>query len=175
MILMGDEVRRSQGGNNNAFCQDNEISWLDWKLVDEHSDLHRFTKLLIQRRLRPLNPGYQEAGSLTEFLSRAMIEWHGVKLGQPDWGPDSHTISFTMREPAHNRMDQFISNAYSEPLSFEIASLPDPKNKWKRIIDTSLDSPEDITTPDEAKEVEGRTYLVQPRSIVLLSWVLQQG
>ena len=51
MILMGDEVRRTQGGNNNAYCQDNEISWFDWTLVEKHADVHRFVQLLIARRL----------------------------------------------------------------------------------------------------------------------------
>ena len=51
MILMGDEVRRTQRGNNNAYCQDNEISWFDWALVDKHADVHRFVRLLIERRL----------------------------------------------------------------------------------------------------------------------------
>ena len=176
MILMGDEARRSQAGNNNAFCQDNELSWLNWELVERHSDLHRFTKLLIQRRLSPVTSGYRQASSLAEFLGRAKVEWHGTKLGQPDWGFDSHTLSFTVQEPARNRIDQVISNAYWEPLEFEIALLPDPqRNKWKRIIDTSLDSPHDIWPADQAPELSGQTYVVQPRSIVLLSWVSQQS
>ena len=51
MIVMGDEVRRTQHGNNNAYCQDNEISWFDWTLLSKHADLHRFVKLLMARRL----------------------------------------------------------------------------------------------------------------------------
>src|SRR5438874_10089109 len=51
MLLMGDEVRRSQAGNNNAYCQDNEISWFDWGLLERHADIHRFTKALIGLRM----------------------------------------------------------------------------------------------------------------------------
>jgi glycogen operon protein len=53
MLTMGDEVRRTQLGNNNAYCQDSEISWFDWRLLDEHADVHRFTKLLIARAGAP--------------------------------------------------------------------------------------------------------------------------
>ena len=51
MILMGDEVRRTQGGNNNAYCHDNETNWFDWSLVEKHADVHRFVQLLLARRL----------------------------------------------------------------------------------------------------------------------------
>ncbi len=53
MLLMGDEVRRTQGGNNNAYCQDNEISWFDWTLLERHADIHRFVRTLIRYRLSP--------------------------------------------------------------------------------------------------------------------------
>ncbi len=73
-------------------------------------------------------------------------------------------------------MEFFISNAYWEPLSFEIPPLPDSqRDRWMRIVDTGLDSPEDIAMPGDAQDVEGRTYLVQPRSVVLLSWIPRQG
>ena len=87
MILMGDEVRRTQYGNNNAYCQDNETSWFDWTLVTRHADVHRFLKLLIERRvLRDLYPEGHPV-SLNRLLATANKTWHGVKLGQPDWTP----------------------------------------------------------------------------------------
>jgi len=54
MIVMGDESCRTQRGNNNAYCQDNEIGWLDWQLMNQHADLYRFVRLLIQRRVLSL-------------------------------------------------------------------------------------------------------------------------
>ena len=87
MIGMGDEVRRSQFGNNNAYCQDNETSWFDWSLVAKHSDVHRFLRLLIERR-RLRNPDAEQHHlSLNQLLARALKTWHGVKIGQPDWSP----------------------------------------------------------------------------------------
>ena len=100
MLLMGDEMRRTQRGNNNAYCQDNEVSWLDWSLLDRHRDLHRFVQTLIAHRLR----GMADAGArrvfgltLNELLRRAEIDWHGVRLGCPDWSDNSHSIACTIR------------------------------------------------------------------------------
>ena len=91
MLLMGDEIRRTQRGNNNAYCQDNETSWLDWSLLDQHSDLHRFVRLLIAHRLRGLEVA-RETLPENELLRRAEIDWHGVRLGQPDWSDDSPSL-----------------------------------------------------------------------------------
>ena len=86
MIVMGDEVRRTQYGNNNAYCQDNETSWFDWTLLEKHADLHRFVKLLIARRLLRDMDAERDRSSLTELLRKPRKAWHGVKLNQPDWG-----------------------------------------------------------------------------------------
>ena len=95
MILMGDEVRHTQRGNNNAYCQDNEISWFDWTLVDKHADLHRFVSLLIaRRRLRDLDPARKRV-SLITLLREANKAWHGVRLDQPDWGEKSQSVALS--------------------------------------------------------------------------------
>src|SRR5438876_3789999 len=86
MILMGDEVRHTQGGNNNAYCQDNEISWFDWTRLEKHADVHRFVKLLIERRLLRTVEHERQRTSLTTLLEKATKAWHGVQLNQPDWG-----------------------------------------------------------------------------------------
>ena len=87
MLQMGDEMRRTQRGNSNAYCQDNEVSWLDWSLLDRHRDLHQFVRKLIGQRLRLLGMNNQETSalSLNQLLRRAEIDWHGVRLGRPDW------------------------------------------------------------------------------------------
>ena len=97
MLLMGDEVRRTQRGNNNAYCQDNEISWFDWTLLERHADVHRFVKALNAFRQR--RDVVAEAGPMTlnELLQRARIEWHGVALNRPDWSDHSHSLAFTLR------------------------------------------------------------------------------
>ena len=85
MIAMGDEVRRTQNGNNNPYCQDNEISWFDWTLVEKHADIRRFVKLLIDRRLLRDMARELNRVSLNRWLRQANKLWHGVKLDQPDW------------------------------------------------------------------------------------------
>jgi glycogen operon protein len=162
---MGDEVRRTQMGNNNAYCQDNEVSWFDWTLLQKHPDIHRFVKRLIGLRLNLDVFVYDHGLCLAELLERAQIEWHGTKLDQPDWGDDSHSIAFTVRgrlETAH-----VIINGYWEPLTFKLP--PPPKGGWRRLMDTSLDSPDDFCGLAEAPTVEALDYTAQPRSIVLLA------
>jgi isoamylase len=167
MLLMGDEVRRTQWGNNNAYCQDNEISWFDWMLLDKHADIHRFVKHLIRFRLG-LSVFREERGlSLVQLLRQSGLRWHGVKLDWPDWSYHSHSLAFSVQ----GRRGRFhlILNSYWEPLEFELP--PPPANSpdgWRRVIDTYLESPEDICPWTDAPPVEGTTYLAQPRSLVLL-------
>jgi isoamylase len=167
MLLMGDEMRRSQRGNNNAYCQDNETSWLDWRLLEKHADIHRFVKRLIRLRLSlSVLTGVRDT-SLTQLLRQAQLEWHGVELDQPDWSNDSHTLALAVQ--GRRGLFHLILNAYSEPLRFELPPpAGDAQDGWRRVIDTFLDSPEDFCEWDEAPRVEGSTYLVQPHSIVLL-------
>ena len=137
MIVMGDEVRRSQLGNNNAYCQDNETSWFDWTLLEKHADLHRFVKLLIARRLlRDLDAGHQRT-TLNELLHSATRAWHGVKLLQPDWSSWSHSLAFSADLPNEPISFHLIMNAYWEPLDFELPpeGMDGP---WRRWIDTLL-------------------------------------
>src|SRR5438093_4579678 len=95
MMLMGDEVRRTQGGNNNAYCQDNETSWFDWTLLDKRADVHRFVTLLNARRvLRDVEHERQRV-ALSQLIRQADITWPGVKLDEPDWRHSSHSVAFT--------------------------------------------------------------------------------
>jgi glycogen operon protein len=170
MIVMGDEARRTQRGNNNAYCQDNEISWFDWNLLERHADLHRFVRLLIARRLlRDLDAERQRA-SLTEFLRDAKKAWHGVKLFEPDWNPWSHSLAFSADVTHEHLQFHLILNAYWEPLTFELPPAgSEQTGPWRRWIDTSLDSPQDIVDWRGAPPVEGRTYQAGPRSVVVLN------
>jgi glycogen operon protein len=164
MLGMGDEVRRSQSGNNNAYCRDNETSWFDWTLVDQRSDLHRFVRLLIDKRLTRNLDAERRHLTLNQLLAAAPKTWHGVKLGQPDWSPSSHSIALT----AHLAEDRFlyhlILNAYWEPLEFELPG----EGAWRRWVDTSLESPHDIVPWGAAPVVPRGSYLAGPRSVVAL-------
>jgi isoamylase len=167
MMLMGDEVRRTQGGNNNAYCQDNETSWFDWTLVAQRADVHRFVTLLNARRVRRDVEHERPRVALNELIRQADITWHGVKLGEPDWRPSSHSIAFTARftmAPYH-----VILNAYWEPLEFELPPLVHgAREPWRRWIDTALDSPHNIVEWERAPSVSGHRYRAQSRSVVVL-------
>ena len=173
MLLMGDEMRRTQQGNNNAYCQDNEINWLDWHLLKRHSGLHRFVQQMIRLRLS-LDVFKEDHGlSLNQLLLMAQIDWHGVKLNQPDWSDHSHSLAFTVQ--GREELFHIIFNAFWEALEFELPPPPDdPQAKWRRIIDTDLETPDDICSMAQAPAVDRRTYIVQPRSVVLLARDLKQ-
>ena len=168
MLLMGDEARRSQAGNNNAYCQDNEISWFDWRLLDRHADIYRFTKELIALRMSRKLPVERLDLTLSELLRRQPIQWHGVQLNAPDWSYESHSLAATVALLGHELILHLIINAYWEPLEFEIPPLDGPNKSWHCCIDTHLDAPHDICKWSEAAAVKGATYRAEPRSVVLL-------
>ncbi len=169
MILMGDEVRRTQLGNNNAYCQDSEISWFDWTLLNEHADLHRFVRLLIERRLlRDVVPE-RERKTLNQLLEASNKTWHGVKLNQPDWSDDSHSLAISADLGNGKRFFYAILNAYWDSLEFELPALENSSGgQWHRWIDTSLNSPHDIEEWQTSPIVQAGSYRAGPRSVVFL-------
>ncbi|HQR28296.1 MAG TPA: glycogen debranching protein GlgX [Nocardioides sp.] len=166
MFVMGDEVRRTQLGNNNAYCQDNETSWFDWTLLDRHADVLRFVRLLDARRALRSLEAEEEGLSLTELLARADKAWHGVRLNQPDWGDDSHSLALTAELESEDMVMHLILNAYWEPLDFELPVLSG--RSWRRWIDTGLASPDDIVPWQLAPAYDGPTYPAIARSVVVL-------
>jgi glycogen operon protein len=168
MLLMGDEVRRTQLGNNNAYCQNNEISWFDWTLLTQHAAIHRFTKQLIALRQDRELPIEQLDITLSELLRQQRVHWHGIRLDAPDWSYESHTLAATARLPGDRLILHLMVNAYWEALSFEIPPVDEGYESWRCCIDTFLDSPADIYSWTNAPLIQDSTYLVQPHSIVLL-------
>jgi len=169
MFVMGDEVRRTQHGNNNAYCQDNETSWFDWSLLTRYPDVHRFVKLLATRRLlRGSDPRRQQL-TLAQLISGGLKGWHGIKLREPDWDQHSHSIALDVELPSERLLVHCIFTSYWEPLEFELPAVDNgDKHPWRRWIDTSLDSPQDIVAWQTAPPVPGRTYRAGPRSVVVL-------
>ena len=182
MLLMGDEMRRTQGGNNNPYCQDNETSWLDWTLLERHRGLHRFVRGLIRLR-RGLAAGIDWTLPLTELLSRADIRWHGVRLDRPDRAPHSRSLAAQVTGPGRVFTLYGAFNAFWRPLDFELPPTGSPADRWRRVIDTSLEPPEDFRepegrtpegrtpdgrTPEQAPAVDGPLLRVAPRSVALL-------
>jgi isoamylase len=169
MILMGDEVRRSQYGNNNAYCQDNEVSWFDWNLVEKHADVYRFVTLLnVRRRLRD-TAHERQRWTLNELIRQASKTWHGVKVGQPDWSEASHAFAFEARLRQEGLRIYLILNAHWEPLEFELPPVADGgAGSWRRWIDTALEAPQEITPWETAPPLTGSTYRSAARSVVVL-------
>jgi glycogen operon protein len=170
MLLMGDEIRRTQRGNNNAYCLDDETNWFDWTLLAPHRDVHRFVKAL--SRFRQRRDVVEETGalSLNQLLERALVQWHGVRLGQPDWGEDSHSLAFTLRSLHSRFLLHVMLNAYWEPLQFEIPpSAGDRPASWRRCVDTAAGPPDDFHPWEDAPAIEDRACVVQPRSVVVLA------
>jgi glycogen operon protein len=169
MILMGDEVRRTQHGNNNAYCQDNETSWFDWTLVEQHADMHRFVTLLnADRVLRGVETEGQRV-SLNRLLREAQKAWHGVTLDQPDWRACSHSLAFSVALRREQLRIHVILNAYWEPLDFALPLLHEGgENPWRCWIDTALDTPHDIVPWQSAPAVRGCMYRAAAHSVVVL-------
>jgi len=169
MLLAGDEVRRTQQGNNNAYCQDNEVSWFDWSLVEKHAGFRRFVKLLLACRFDPVRAVADRAATLTQLLEDARLHWHGVALERPDWGPQSHSIAVTARAPRLGADLHWMLSAYWEPLRFELPPVPAGcQSPWLRWVDTGLQPPEDICEWRCGAPVADTHYCVQPRSLVIL-------
>ena len=168
MFVMGDEMRRSQRGNNNAYCQDNETSWLDWTLLDRHADLHRFVRLLAPMRLMRDVERERQRVTLNQLLRSSKHAWHGVKLLQPDWSPWSHCLAFGVELPLQGLRMHVILNAYWEPLEFELPPARSIDAAWRRWIDTGLAPPQEIVEWQMAPAVSGKTYQAGPRSVVVL-------
>ncbi len=169
MISMGDEVRRTQQGNNNAYCQDNEISWFDWNLVQQNQALLSFCQKLIAF-IQWYEPFLQHTFWLHGHVVDSFgIEWHGVDLMRPDLGSESHSLAYTLHNAHEQDRMHVMLNAYWEPLDFRIPALSTAsESSWYRIIDTYEDHPMDIVPLDQAPRIEGDTYRVQSRSMVML-------
>jgi isoamylase len=125
--------------------------------------------LLIERRLvRDVEAEYQGA-TLNQLLHEANFGWHGVKLGQPDWGNYSHSLALSAEMRKEKIHFHFILNAYWEPLDFELPAVGNGnEDPWRRWIDTSLDSPNDIVEWRTSPPIPERTYRAGPRSVAVL-------
>ncbi len=167
MFLMGDEVRNTQNGNNNAYSQDNEISWFDWDKADEEQALFRFVSGLL--RFRQNSRLYRDRAYWTEPGGTSIV-WHGMNLHQPDWGDQSHSIAFELFSPNGDDEHEHLYvalNAYWEPLIFQLPDLP-AGWCWARLVDTSQSSPADFAEPPVTLPESQSSYPVTTRSVVVL-------
>ena len=177
MLLMGDEVARTKKGNNNTYAQDNELSWFDWDLVEINRGMLRFTQKLLEftQNLQLLRAEkYLKFGDIpgvpkfdNDTNGDAVLTWHGVNLGEPDWKKDSHSLAFHVVHETKDEQIYAIFNSYWNTLRFQLPPL-EIGLQWHRVIDTFLESPYDITSLGKAVPIREGIYLAQPRSVVVL-------
>jgi glycogen operon protein len=168
MFVAGDEVRRSQKGNNNPYCQDNEISWFDWTLVGKNSELFRFCRNMISFRKRHATVRKDQFfdGSMNERGLKD-VSWHGTKLNHPGWGDaGAHALAMTLAGFGGEPDLHVMFNMFWDGLDFELPAVPG--RRWCVAVDASQPSPRDIADPGSEPEVLGNTYQVQARSVVVL-------
>jgi glycogen operon protein len=169
MLLMGDEVLRTQLGNRNAWCVDDESTWLDWRLVDSNGDMHRFVRELIALRRR--HPALLRDRFLTgrPVPGRELpdVAWHGERLGEPPWRAGGSVLAFTLAGLAPADEDlHVVLNMSERPLRLDLPSIAG--RRWHVAVDTSRPSPDDVTPPERQRPHDGAAVDAGPRSVVVL-------
>jgi len=162
-------VRRSQGGNNNTWCQNNPLGWMHW----QHDDGDRALRLFLRRML---SLRQQLAGLLNPELPVAMgpphrsgdgiplwREWHGVELQQPDWAEWSHCLAWSLHDGPHGPLLWCGMNAYYKAMHFE---LPPCDQGWMRLIDTALPAGDDL--PSQPQPWTPTGVPLESRSLMLM-------
>ncbi|MBK8979913.1 MAG: glycogen-debranching protein [Planctomycetes bacterium] len=180
MLAMGDEFRRTQHGNNNPWCEtlpeDSPPGAephppgpydVDWTTLARHRDVHRFVRELIALRHQLWPFENRHRLTLTEFLRRTRIRWHGIALDKPDWSEPSHSLAFGVEGDTWELYT--ILNAWSEQLEFELPRIHRNFGVWRRLLDTALDAPEDIRPLDDARTVRSASYVAEPGAVVMLA------
>jgi glycogen operon protein len=168
MFAAGDEVRRTQQGNNNAYCQDNETSWFDWTLLDKHRDLYRFWKRMIEFRKRhpALHRGQFFTGAVNE-RGLSDVTWHGTKLNNPGWyDPNGRALGVTLAGFGGDVDIHIMMNMHWQGLDFELPEVPG--RIWLKAVDTSQAPPLDIADFGNELPVVGNAYTVRERSVMVL-------
>jgi len=176
MMLAGDEFRRTQKGNNNAYCQDNEISWVDWRLMEENRDLFRFAREMIRfRKEHPvLRKGSFFTGAAHSGKNLPDITWHGFRPNEPDWSPASRTIAMLINgdyaELTDGKADADLYVIFNGSRVSRNYGMPDAPSgrRWKIALDTSEDTPRDIFESGKEPPLEGNIYYANRLSTVVL-------
>ena len=170
MLWAGDEVLRTQCGNNNAYCQDNELSWFDWSCLEAGREMLDFTRgmIVLRRRHASLTVNRFYRGKLIPARGIADIAWHGTRLQQPPWGDASaRVLAFTIAGIEADEADvHAVLNMTEEVLEAEVPELPG--RVWHVAVDTARSPPHDIVEPAQQVRIDTRSYRVTPRSVVVL-------
>jgi isoamylase len=168
MFVAGDESRNTQFGNNNAYCQDNEVGWFDWTKPNKHGDIFRFWQRMIafRKRHRSLRQNAFFTGDVDK-RGLADVTWHGTKLNSPGWtDSQARALGFTLAGFEGQPDIHVMMNMYWDALDMEVPRIAG--RRWARAVDTSLPSPADIANPGAEMLFNDPTYRVNGRSIVVL-------
>ena len=159
MLLGGDEFRRTQSGNNNAYCQDNEISWYDWALLDQHQEVRQFARHMIAlRRAHPILAREQ-------FYTSEDITWIGPWQGQPNWGdPRAKALACFIHDGTAEALF-LMFNAGTMSVTFHTPVAPD-KGRWRLAVDTSRHEP--VGAAAESFVDSLQPYVLEPHSSAVL-------
>ncbi|KOR31429.1 glycogen debranching protein [Achromatium sp. WMS2] len=170
MLLSGDELLKSQNGNNNAWCQNSPLSWINWQNLEQQAGMIRFVREMIA--LRKKHPSLQRrtfyTGMASEHQRFSDIEWHGLQLGMPAWNDtEARWLAFTIGARTTNEPDlHCILNMSSKFKCFELPVLD--AMYWHRLVDTRLESPHDFANNAEPVIVYTAHYWVAPHTAVIL-------
>jgi len=167
MLLAGDEILSTQNGNNNGYCQDNDLTWIDWSLTKKNEDMLRFVQNMITLRKRHASLMRRRFLTGTVIESRGIkdITWHGAELGAPLWNdPNSQLLAFTLAGIDEADLHIIINMSHQETR----CELPEIENRvWCLSVDTSQQSPKDIIRRANQKPMLDKTFLVNQKAIVV--------
>jgi len=169
MLLAGDELLNSQHGNNNCYCQDNELSWIDWNMTQQNVDMLRFVRLMIALRKR--HPAIMRRRFLTgkpvNGRGIAEIQWHGTEINKPLWDdPEAKILAFTLAGIESDEADLHVAmNMSDQQVTIELPVIAG--HTWRLALDTSLKSPQDIVLPQDQQPVRENSYPVDSRTVVV--------
>jgi glycogen operon protein len=162
MLLGGDEFRRTQGGNNNAYCQDNETSWIDWNNLEQHQEIYRFAQGMIAFRLA------HPVLSKEQFYSDTEIHWFSPQGESPDWTvPNEKQLACLIHEDEQRAL-YLLFNACADAVDFHLPPMTSGV-QWHLAIDTFGETPHDLFAVGEEPLLKySQTYLLKPRSSAIL-------
>jgi len=169
MLLAGDEILHTQHGNNNCYCQDNELSWIDWNMTKQNADMLRFVTHMIALRKR--HPSLMRkrflTGKVIEGKNMPDVSWHGIELNKPLWhDPEARILVFTLAGIGDNEADLHIAMNMSDEIATVELPVIDGK-QWCMALDTSLQSPQDIIPPQDQKPFGVNFYSLNPKTVVV--------
>ena len=162
MLLGGDEFRRTQGGNNNAYCQDNETSWYDWNCLEQHQEIYRFVRGMIAfRQAHPVL-------SKEEFYTEAEIRWFSERGSLPNWADlQEKRLACLIQEDEHPRL-YLMFNTRADAVDFNLPLVPQGA-RWHRAADTSRNTPQDGFADGEEHHLDNSTtYRLEAHSSAIL-------